>query len=257
MSLARGRYNATPPTIADGIIEELQLDVNGNLKTTSTAGTATAAALGTTADAAVETDANGTVIGFLRGLVKNLVVSGIKLLAGENHIGEVGGKGIEARDEFTRPDDATAYIADDVISATTSDTATTALRGLTLARKVGGTGYLRFWEIAVDHTTFLPRIRVHLYTVAAPTTALPGDNTLMVRKYANMPQKVGSFDMPALALPGGAGAHDMVYAVKDDLNIAFKCDAADTKLYYRYETLDAATPANLKKFYTIARADVD
>lgn len=178
-------------------------------------------------------------------------------IASEVHQGEMGGKGLEARDEFTRPNDATPYAADDVISADTSDTGTTPLRGLTLARKQGGTGYIRYWEISTDHTTFLPRIRVHLFTVAAPTTAVPGDNVLMVRKYANMPQRVYSFDMPALALPPGAGAHDMVYAIKDDLNVAFKCDAADTKIYYRYELLDAATPAAQKKVYTIARSDVD
>jgi hypothetical protein len=178
-------------------------------------------------------------------------------IASEVHLGEVSGRGSEARDEFTRPNDANAYLANDVVSEDTNDTATTALRGLTLARKVGGGGYITFWELAVDHTTFLPRVRVHLYTHAAPVSALPGDNTLMVRKYANMPQKIGSFDLPALTLPGGAGAHDMVYALRDDLRIPFKCATADTKVYYRYEVLDAATPAANKKFYTTARADVD
>ena len=32
------KYNATPPTLEDGAVEFLQLDVNGNLKTTSTGG---------------------------------------------------------------------------------------------------------------------------------------------------------------------------------------------------------------------------
>lgn len=37
-TLAMGRYDATPPTLADGALYGLQLDENGNLKTTGSAG---------------------------------------------------------------------------------------------------------------------------------------------------------------------------------------------------------------------------
>lgn len=48
--IIQGIYNSTPPTLADHDYKELQLDVNGNLKTSSvfTAGTATHTATSTT-----------------------------------------------------------------------------------------------------------------------------------------------------------------------------------------------------------------
>lgn len=167
-----------------------------------------------------------------------------------------GGVFVEQRDSFTRPADTTAYGIGDVLSATTSNTGTTALRGLELARTNGGSGYITSWAVTVNHTTFLPRIRVHLYTVAAPTTALNGDNGAFVELDANVPEWVASFDLPNFVLSAGAGA-DMVRAVRDDLRIPFKCATTDSYLYYRYEVLDAATPASGKTVRTVVRADIN
>lgn len=261
MSLSRARYRVTPPTNTDHIVGEMQLDVNGNLKVVS-AGTGTSSdkVQGVAADGAAAVGnpvQTGGVDGSGNVQAISVDTSGRQILgAGEQHIGEVAGKLIRATDTFNRPNDATAYAAGDVLSATTSATGTTALRGVTLGRANGGTGYLTYWRITVNHTTFLPRIRVHLYTTSAPTSALNGDNAAMVVLQANDATHVATFDMPALALSAGAGA-DAVTAVRDDLRIPFACDAADTKLYYRYEVLDAATPTNSKTVNTQAIADVN
>ena len=167
----------------------------------------------------------------------------------------VGGSIIEARDTFNRPADTVDYAANDVVAATTSNTGTTALRGVELARINAGTGYITYWQVETNNTLFVPRIRVFLYNVAAPTTALPGDNVAMAEKFANRAEFVASFDLPALATATGG---DSNRAVRDDLRIPFKAASGDKNLYYRYVLLDASTnEASGQTFYTIARADAN
>jgi len=101
-----------------------------------------------------------------------------------------------------------------------------------------------------------PRVRVHLYNVDQPSTALNGDNDVFVQSDANQYAWVASFDLAALALSAGAGA-DMTRAVRDDLRIPFVCAPNDRNLYYRYEVLDADTPAALVWVRTVARVDAN
>lgn len=170
-----------------------------------------------------------------------------KILAGENHVGEVGFPYFNSSDTFTRPANTTAYAANDRLSATTSDTDTTALRSFTAARVAGGKGVLTSCVVSSDLTTFLPRLRIHLYTTGAPTTAIAGDNSAYAHYYANEGERIGWFDMPALALPGGTGT-DMVRALRDDLFIPFDAAASVTAIYYAIEVLDAATPSSGQSF---------
>jgi hypothetical protein len=93
---------------------------------------ATAGAIGATSDAAVVTDANGSMPSFLRGLVKMFAAVlpasfGQKAMtasfpvvlasdqAVEGHIGEIGGRCNSVADAFARPADVTAYTAKDVV----------------------------------------------------------------------------------------------------------------------------------------------
>lgn len=167
-----------------------------------------------------------------------------------------GGVMIEARDQWNRPADTTAYDANDVIAKSTSSTATVRLPGLVLARSPGRGGYIVGWSLSTNDTGMTPRIRVHLYNVPKPASALNGDNSVFIRLDANQYHWVASFDLPAMALSAGAGA-DMTCAVRDDLRIPFKCADGDTQLYYRYETLDADTPASATFFRTVALVDAN
>lgn len=178
----------------------------------------------------------------------------IALAAGEAHVGEVGGKGLEDRDSFVRPANTDIYTAADVIAADTSDTDTTPLRSLALARISGGSGWLTSFMLTVDHTAFIVRVRVHLFTGATPPTALAGDNAPFAELAANVAEYIDSFDLPTTVLSAGAGA-DMVKASRNDLRIPFV--ASDANIYYRLETLDADTPANAATFRITARSDVD
>lgn len=167
----------------------------------------------------------------------------------------VGGVFVRATDTFNRPADTNNYASNDVVAATVSDTATTPLRGLTLARIAGGEGYLTSFRVTTNNSSWVAGFRVDLYTVAAPTTALTGDNVASAPKFANDGQFVGSFQIPTMTTPTGS---DLRMGIKDDLRIPFKCAAADTKLYYRLVLLAAETnEASGQTFNITAIADIN
>jgi hypothetical protein len=206
--------------------------------------------LGVTTDAGITTDAAGTVSAKLRGIVTHLAaLEKSPLTDTELRASPVPTEGVPFEDSvtITRPDNTTAYAAYDRIADDTNDTDTTPIPGVTVSSENGGSGYITSASLSVDHTTFLPRTRVHLFTVAAPTTAIGGDNAAFARLAANESEYVGWFDLPTLALPGGAGT-DLVVSRDDNLRVPFTCDAADTDLYPVIEVLDAATPASLKDY---------
>ena len=157
------------------------------------------------------------------------------LAASELHIGEVGVFTKRIADSFARPADTTAYTINDVIGATVSDTGTTALRGLSLARAVGRGVVLRHFGVTFDKTDFLPTLRVHLFTVAAPTTALVGDNLALVEYDANVAQDLGAFDLPAHVLRDSG--NDFTIAFRDDLDLLLEPADADSNIYYRLQII--------------------
>lgn len=179
-------------------------------------------------------------------------------------VATVGGVSVVARDSFSRPADTNAYAANDVIAADTSDSDTTALRGLTLARLAGGGGYITSVTIAVNQTDFTPTsgLKLHLFNTSAPTTALGGDNAAFAEVAANIDEWIASISLSVPALSGGAGA-DMVRITDDTLRVPYKCawnsttKSGDTKLYYRLETLSGVTPGSAKTFEIIVKADVN
>jgi hypothetical protein len=195
---------------------------------------------GATTGAAVITDAVGTVQQYLRGLVTliaGMISAGLKLAAGEAHVGEFGGRLIINSDSF----DALAagdYAANDVVSADAETTATTPLRGITVARVNGGAGYLVLGKLTNEIAAWVAGMRMDLYTVAQPTTALTGDNVASAPKFANDGQYISSIEFSILATPTGS---DLRRQVRDDIRIPFKCAVADTKVYYRLVTLAAET----------------
>lgn len=176
--------------------------------------------------------------------------------------------GTRKTDTFTRPTNTTPYTIGDVISATTSNTATTPLRGLQLAESPGVPFRLVGWSLATNKTDFLPTIRVHLYILSDPAaapnsgTALVGDNVAMVQTYDNIPVRVCSFDLPAMTLQHASG-DDLTYASRfEDLDIIVptaKIDDGytdDPYIYYRYEITagSSITPSSGQSFRTRAHA---
>jgi len=81
------------------------------------------------------------------------------IIAGETHIGEVGGNLVTVQTEFTRPANTTAYLANYVVSNSTS--ATTMIVLSNVLRKVGGTGYITSIRLTTDKKSITPRFRIH------------------------------------------------------------------------------------------------
>lgn len=190
--------------------------------------------------------------------LQKLVRDGIVLNVGGNFIGLVGGSTILARDEFSRPTDTNAYAAGDAVSATTSDTGTTALRALSnIGRVQADTGYITKVRLATDQAANVAVFRLHFYTVAAPTTALVGDNVALVSYYANFVQKIGEVDLVPMTTSTVAGASTMAKAENSTIRMAFALDAASRSIYYRLETLTIFTPANAQKFYLEVAAETN
>ena len=223
---------------------------------------------GAKADTAItDSTTTNTHISFLKGLVKILAdvwVSGshwlkVQVQASENFIGKVGSSSITIGDETTRVSDGNAYAAGDAIGSTVSDTGTTVLRSLAVGRAmaVQNSGWLTKFRLMTDQVACVARIRVHLYSVAAPTGPIVGDNVPMTIFYTNKAQRIGHLDLPALSTSTVTGSSTAAYTQDIDTRLKFVCAAGDVNVYYRLETLDIFTPASGQKFYLEVTADLD
>jgi len=175
------------------------------------------------------------------------------LESGAVAVSPVGWEATVGRASFTRPADTNNYAANDVVASTVSDTGTTPLLGLTLARANGVGGYITSWRVTTNNTSWVAALRVDLYTVAAPTTALTGDNVASAPKFANDGEFIASFELPSFTTPTGS---NLRRASRDDLRIPFKPAAGDTKVFFRYVLLAAETnEASGQAFNTVAMSD--
>lgn len=163
---------------------------------------------------------------------------------------------IEVQDTFTRPANTDAYAANDAISATTSDTGTTALRSLALASYPGKPCWLVYLRLETSKADFAGTVRVHFYKVAAPDTAVAGDNAAFTLAYANTEDYIGYVDLPAFADFG-----DMAMASRDDVRLLLAPldgdpgdTTADARVYYRLELISGTpTPDSAQSFTLTAR----
>lgn len=158
--------------------------------------------------------------------------------------------GVRVQDVFTRPADTTAYGLNDVISATVSDTGTTVLRGLAGGRYPGKPFWINYLRLDTNLNTFVFTPRIWLYNVAAPPTAISGDNVAMSRVYANVGSLLGFIDLPAMV-----GYADYASAWRDD--VRFMVTPNDTlgsplrsiNVFYRIEiVVSTPTPASGQSF---------
>lgn len=122
-------------------------------------------AFGTTEDAAIVADQNGRHMGFMRGLVKMFAEGSARLAA--------TGKTASVTD--TRPNDTSAYTANDVIGPATGSTA--ALTFSALQGSSGGEFMITSAELEIDASALIASegaYRLYLYNVTPPSAL--GDN---------------------------------------------------------------------------------
>jgi hypothetical protein len=171
--------------------------------------------------------------------------------AGENHLGEMGGKLVSVSGSFTRPADTTAYAIGDVVSNSTGGTTLLSIAGC--ARVNQGSGYIVGARLITDKKSITPRFRVHVYNASNPTVAV--DNAAMDIRYADISKRIGSFDLPAMST--GADSTNSTSSQAQDmaLRVPFVCAAATTTLYFLFEALDVFTPSSGEAFTLVIYAD--
>lgn len=149
----------------------------------------------------------------------------------------VAGASVVVQDEFTRPVNATAYAANDVVGDGAVITFPNA------AAAAAGSGNILRARLITDLSTITARFRLHLYDTAPTPIA---DNAAFTMLFANRAIRIGVVDFPAVAIKGGTGS-DAVEAEKTDLRLTFQLPSG-RDLYGVLETLDIFTPTPGQKF---------
>lgn len=167
--------------------------------------------------------------------------------AGENHIGEVGGRLRRVSAEFTRPADTTAYTAGDVVSD--NATTTTPLEIQNAARVTAGSGYIVKCRVVTDKKSITPRMRVHVYNAVDPTVS--ADNAPHKELYADTVKHAATIDLPVMTTPVDTTNSTLSRASDATIRQPFVCATGTSSLWVVLEAIDAFTPASGQKFTVV------
>lgn len=231
-------------------------------------------ALGTTTDVGIITDANGTVIGFLRGAIKmwlnflarlpaalvggrldvnigaapaTVPVSLTTTLneANDSVTGHVGGFSKVASLTMTRPANQTPYTAGDEIADTLG---TAAQRTFACARVNNGTGVITGASLIYSNNPVVtPTLELYLFDTD-PTTA--GDNAAFAPTDAQLATAIGviTFPAPKVGLTGTSG--NLLYD-SGPLTMEFAATGGTTSIFGLLVTRIGFTPIANSEVLTI------
>ncbi len=233
-------------------------------------------AQGTTTDAGITTDVSGTVIGFLRGAIKQWItflgrlpaalVSGrldvnlgaapaaITLGAGTASAGNVGGIDTVISATFTRPADTTAYAANDAICNSTSAPAALTFANAALTSGHGGFVVGATIIDEANQTTTLSAT-LHLFSVVPAT--LTNDNAALALANADLANYVGNIKFTTASITNtAAGASGSVALTGTLANpLPYKCGA--TSLFGVLQANAAYTPVSAEVFIVMLSLSQD
>ena len=181
-------------------------------------------------------------------LIKAAFEAGVNIFNGGTAVSSsnplpVGGRSLTSTCTFTRPADATAYAANDVIADST--TAPTILSFANIARSVGGQSYIVKARILTDQKTCTARMRLSLFQTA-PTAI--NDNSPKLRLWTSRVISLGAIDFDPVTTEDATNS-TAASAMWTSAPINVVCDAASTTIYAILSTLDAFTPASAQQFY--------
>lgn len=137
---------------------------------------------------------------------------------------------------FTRPANQDPYIAQDVVSNSTSAPALLQFSGA--ARANGGSGVILSARHLKTGTT-VANYRLHLYRSNAASAV--NDNAQFPLLFANRASRIGFIDFNHSS--GGTGS-DSTNALTPFVNLPFACDVATSSLFGILTTLSAYTPTS-------------
>jgi hypothetical protein len=135
--------------------------------------------------------------------------------------------------EVTRPANATAYTANDMVGLTVN-------WEWVVSREASGSAWLFAATVATDQTTATARLEIDFYSAAITDIA---DNAEATRLYANQASYLGTVTFPPLAKKTAASTHAEAQVSQQ---LLLKADAS-SKVYGIVRTLDAFTPASGQK----------
>jgi len=162
----------------------------------------------------------------------------------EDVLGLVGGMLVMQSKEFARPNDATPYSANDVVSNST--VTTTLLEFDEAGRAAGFDGYITGARISTNKKSITPRFRVHLFDNSNPNMA--ADNAQFKEVYADVLHRVAYFDLPNMVTAADTANSDASRAWDFTLRVPYVTAAGETSIYAALETLDIFTPASGQLF---------
>lgn len=168
-----------------------------------------------------------------------------RIAAGENHLGEVGGKSVVISSSVTRPANTTAYAAGDAV--TDSTTAPTVITLSGAGRINGGSGVILAATL-IDSANQTTKGQFELWLFDA--TATPdNDNAVFTPTDAETETLIGVIPFNTAYVgdaTSGAGGN-AVYPVQG-LSIPFKCGGATTSIFGLIVVRNAYTPVSAEKF---------
>lgn len=144
--------------------------------------------------------------------------------------------------EKTRPNDTTAYLANDVVSESTTVGTVWTFANLVAAN--GKSGYIVLAK-ALYTEKDTPRLRLHLYS-AIPSCQRNDNSPSTSPRAVDRSWWLGTIDFDSLGDGSATGvghASDTVQSIRDDLRYYVKFGSDSRSLVGVVETLDAFTPA--------------
>lgn len=198
---------------------------------------------GLPSDAAVITDANGTLQQYLRGLVKQWIAGTLKLGAGTNEIGKANWRHFNVLGAtLTRPANQTPYTGNDSVSNDGTAGNVTALTSNDLSDV--NDDPINLTEILMDSTdtavgVALATMRLHLFNSdpTASSGVVAGDNIAYSNKKAGW---FGSFS--GVMRPFSDGSKGVFVPDEGASRLALPASAAKN-IWWQLQTIAAFTPS--------------
>lgn len=184
--------------------------------------------------------------------VDSTVPVGTQPVAGENHLGEVGGHSAVVPASFTRPATTPTYAVGGLVANSGTAASVTPMTFIGACRKIGGTGRATAARLSKTSTSLTnASYRLHLYKVA-PTTVTNGDGGAWLTNEATW---IGSFDvtMDKVFTDAAKGKGNATVGAY----ITYECATGSTSIYGLLEARAAYVGVSAEAFTAALETDQD
>jgi hypothetical protein len=188
-----------------------------------------------------------TVVGSIDATVLNTPnVTVVNTLNVGNAVLSVGGCQTSVA-TFARPADTNGYLANDVISDSTSSP--TVLTFPSVVRTPGGSGYVTYSQLMTQSVSFTAATKLHLFST--PPTAI-NDNAPYATLWANRATRIGVVDLPSATSVGSSS--DTAVSQNDIARLFFSTAVGTTSIFGILST-SVFTPLSAQPFHLVLRVD--